>query len=137
MIRNCSLLCGEAHIRKTRENAFEGNRGLRASELEAEAEVRPCAEGKVRIRMARDVETMGVRELCWVGVRRRQEPREHVTAPELASLPDYVAGREARFGHLDRRYVAETFFDAGRHLARIALQPTPLVLVRKQCEKPA
>ena len=128
---------GEAHIRKACEDALECDRGLRPGELEAEAEMHACAEGKVRVRVPRDVETVRMLELRRIAVCRREESGEHVAAAELPSLPDYVAGREARLRHLHRRYVAQAFLDAGRHQARIAPQPTQLILVRQQGEEPA
>jgi hypothetical protein len=68
-------LGGQAHIRKTREDALEGDRGLRPRELEAEAEMHACAEGKMRVRVARDVEIVRVLEPGRIAVCRREDKR--------------------------------------------------------------
>ena len=117
--------------------ALERDSRLRPSELETEAEMHACAEGEVRVRVARDVETVRILELGRIAVCRREESGEHVAAAELPSLPDHVAGREARLGHLHWRYVAQAFLDAGRHQAWIALQPAALILMRQQRKEPA
>src|SRR5687767_8185643 len=83
----------------------KADRGLRPGELKAKAEMHACAEGKMRVRVALDVETVRELEFGRIAVRCRQESGEHVATAELPSLPDHVASREARLGHLHGRYV--------------------------------
>jgi hypothetical protein len=51
--RHLPLVHGQANIRETREDPFEGDLSLCSGELETEAEMRTRAEGKVWIGLAR------------------------------------------------------------------------------------
>ena len=63
--------------------------------------------------MPRDVEMMRVLEPGGVVVCDRDESGNYIAAMEL---PGEIASHEARFCHLDRRYVAQALFYAGRRI---------------------
>jgi hypothetical protein len=80
----------------------------------AETEVRAVAEHEVRVRVAADVEAVGIGEDFVVTVSRGERDDHLVTGPdELAADLAIVCGRAAEGHH--RRPPAEHLLDRGRH----------------------
>jgi hypothetical protein len=98
---------GELEIGEACEEAIESDGGLDASELGAEAEVDAGAEGEVTVRLAVDVQPIGIFEDSGIAIGGGEAAKEHLTAADRLAAELGVRAGVAGLGDLGERNIAE------------------------------
>src|SRR5689334_13497890 len=99
-------LGGERVVRKSREEAADGHSPFEPRQVETGARVDARAEGDVPVRLAGDVETVRIFELCRIPVGRADAQRD----ARLGGQIDAADGRGSRrdaIAELVRAFVAQ------------------------------
>src|SRR5262245_25320379 len=120
--------------REARQQLLERDARLEARQRRAQTEVDPEAKRHVSLRIARDVEAIRVRELCFVAVGRAQQ-RDHCRAGGDLHTGELDVLRGLAEQELDRTVVAQRLLDQRRDAVRVAAHPHQLVGIVHQREE--